>query len=84
MMPMNDPFGSMQSFMGKFSQFTQNPLQYMMQSKMNIPQNMSNPQEIQQYLLNSGQINQSQMNWAQNMARQIQSNPMFKQMMGNK
>lgn len=80
---MFDPFGSMNGFLGKFQQFAQNPLSYMMQSRMNIPQNMQNPQEIQQYLLNSGQINQSQMNWAQNMARQIQSNPMFQQMMGN-
>lgn len=80
---MFDPFGSMNGFLGKFQQFVQNPFAYMMQSRMNIPQNMQSPQEIQQYLLNSGQINQSQMNWAQNMARQIQSNPMFQQMTGN-
>ena len=81
---MYDPFGNMNNFLGGFQQFVQNPLQYLMQSKMNIPQNMNSPQEIQQYLLNSGQINQSQMNWAQNMARQIQANPMFQQMMRNK
>ena len=81
---MNDPFGNFQNFMGRFQQFAQNPMSYLMQSRMNIPQNLQNPQEIQQYLLNSGQINQSQMNWAQNMAKQIQNNPTFKQMMGMK
>ena len=82
---MFDPFGNMSNFMNQFNQFRQNPLSYMMQSKMNIPQNMQNssPQEIQQYLLNSGAINQSQMNWAQNLARQIQSSPTFQQMMRN-
>jgi len=82
---MFDPFGNMNNFMNQFNQFRQNPMQFLLQSRMNIPQNMQNssPQEIQQYLLNSGAINQSQMNWAQNMARQIQNSPMFQQMMGN-
>lgn len=85
MMPMNDPFGSMQGFLNGFSQFAQNPVQYFVQRNINIPQDIQNdPQQIQQYLLNSGRINQSQMNWAQNMARQIQQNPMFKQMFGPK
>lgn len=85
MMSMNDPFGSMQGFINGFQQFAQNPINYLMQRNINIPQDIqNNPQQIQQYLLNSGRINQSQMNWAQNMARQIQQNPMFKQTFGNK
>ena len=86
-MPMNnlDPFGNMNNFLGSFQQFAQNPIQYMMQKNVNIPQDIqNNPQQIQQYLLNSGRVSQSQMNWAQNMARQIQNNPTFKQMFGQK
>ena len=84
MMP-NDPFGSFSNMMNRLNQFRMNPIQFMMQSRLNLPQNMQNssPQEIQQYLLNSGQINQSQMNWAQNMARQVQNNPMFQQFINN-
>ena len=83
MMMQNNPFGNFNNMMNRLNQFRQNPVQYMMQSRLNIPQNLqgSSPQEIQQYLLNSGQINQNQMNWAQNMARQIQNNPMFSQFM---
>ena len=74
-----DPFGSMNGFMNQFQAFAQNPVQYMMQRRFNIPQNIQNdPKQIQQYMLNSGMINQ--MNWAQKTAQQIQKNPSFQQM----
>lgn len=76
-----DPFGSMNGFMNQFQAFAQNPVQYMMQRRFNIPQNIQNdPKQIQQYMLNSGMINQNQMNWAQKTAQQIQKNPSFQQM----
>lgn len=57
------------------SQFRQNPMQMLMQ-KYKIPQNINNPQEIIQHLLNSGQVTQDQVN----RAMQMRNNPMFKNM----
>ena len=79
---MRDPFGSMQAMMQQFQQFRQNPMQFMMQRNMNIPQQFQNdPQGAIQYLMNSGRITQDQYNTANRMARQIQNNPMFQQLM---
>lgn len=80
-----DPFGSMQGFVNQFRGFMGNPMQMMAKNKLNIPQNMQgNPQQIIQQMMNNGQINQEQYNWAQNMAKQIQGNPMFGQLMSGK
>lgn len=84
---MFDPFGSMQGFMNQFSGFMQNPMQFMLQRKLNLPQGidpMQNPQDAIQYLMSNGKMTQSQYNELQNMAKQIQNNPQFIQMMGNK
>lgn len=79
---MYDPFGSMGSFMRQFSGFMQNPIQFLMQRRMNIPQQYANdPRGAIQYLMNSGQMTQEQFTQLQNVARQIQSNPQFAQMM---
>jgi len=78
---MFDPFGSMNGFMSKFQQFQQNPMAFLMQQRMNIPQEYCNdPGNAIQYLLNNGQVTQQQLEWAQNTAAQIQQNPAFKQM----
>ena len=61
--------------MQMISQFKQNPIGMLMQ-KYNIPQNINNPQEIIQHLLNSGQVTQDQVN----KAMQMKNNPMFKGM----
>lgn len=60
--------------MGAYQQFMQNPMG-MLSQKYNIPQNMNNPQDIIQHLLNSGQISQGDVNNAMNM----RNNPMFNQ-----
>lgn len=49
-----------------------NPKQILSQM-YNVPQNLNDPQQIIQYLLNSGQITQDQVNNAMNM----RNNPMF-------
>lgn len=78
-----DPFGSMQGFMGQFQGFMQNPMQFLMQRKLNIPQQYANdPQGAVQYLMNNGQMSQSQYNQLRQMAGQIMNNPQFSQMMG--
>lgn len=81
---MRDPFGSFQGFLGQFRGFMQNPMQFMMQKKLNLPQNinpMQNPQAAIQHLMNNGQLTQEQYNQVQQMARQIQNNPQFQQFM---
>ena len=81
---MFDPFGSMNNFMGRFQQFMGNPMQFMMQNKMSIPQEYANdPGNAIQYLVNNGKIIQQQLEWAQNTAQQIQNNPMFMNMFKN-
>lgn len=82
---MLDPFGNMQSFLGGFTQFMNNPMQYMLQRQFQIPQNMMNdPNKIIQYLMNSGRLTQDQYNWGKYMSNQIQNNPQFKQFFNKK
>ena len=58
----------------QFNQFRQNPMQYMLQKGMNIPQNIgNNPNAIVQHLLNTGQISQQQYNQAAQMARMLRN-----------
>ena len=79
---MTDPFGSMQNMVNQLKQFMGNPSQYLMQGKLNIPQEyMNDPNEAIQYLMNTGKLTQEQYNWANNMAKQIQNNSTFKQLM---
>ena len=57
--------------MQMLSQLKGNPAQMLKQAGYNIPANMNNPQEIINHLLNSGQVNNSRLNMAQQMARQF-------------
>ena len=41
-----------------FQQFCGNPLEFLIKSKLNIPQNVSDPRQIVQYLANTNQIPQ--------------------------
>ena len=54
-------------------QFKQNPLG-MLSQRFNIPQNITNPNDILQYLLNTRQITQQQVN----IAMQMSNNPQFR------
>ena len=82
---MTDPFGSMQGMMNQFRGFIQNPMQFMVQKKLNIPQEMmSNPDTAIQYLLNTGKITQQDYDWAVQYAKQIQRNPDFAKFLNNR
>lgn len=60
------------SLMGNVQQIKSNPVQYLMQRKLNIPpEYASNPQEAVNYLVQSGQVSQERMNWAMQMANQM-------------
>ena len=65
----NNPLG----MLGMLQQLRANPMALLSQ-RFNIPTNMQNPQEIVQYLLNSGQVTQAQVN----NAMQMRNNPQFR------
>lgn len=60
------------NFMSALRNLQNNPMQFLMQRNLNIPQNISNdPNQIIQHLLNTGQISQQQYNQAAQMVRQM-------------
>lgn len=60
------------NFMTMLNQFKQNPMA-MLSRRFNIPQNMNDPNQIIQHLLNSGQVSQEQVN----RVMQMKNNPQF-------
>ena len=64
------------NLMRMYQQLRQNPMQLLAQ-KYNIPQNINDPQQIIQYLLNSGQITQAQLNQAMQMRNDPQLQKFF-------
>lgn len=61
----------MNNMMQMLQALQNNPMQFLMQRRMNVPQNIANdPNAIMQHLLSTGQITQQQYNNANNMARQ--------------
>jgi hypothetical protein len=54
------------------SQYKSNPMAAVMQ-RFNIPRNISNPQDMVQHLLDSGQVTQDQVNNAMRMRPQFQN-----------
>lgn len=63
------------NLMSAYQSFVQNPMQ-MLNQRFNIPQGMNNPNDIINHLVNTGQVNQNQINM-------IRNNPMFQQLMRN-
>ena len=62
-----------------YQQLMQNPSAIL--QKLNIPQEyISDPQGAIQYLMNNGKITQQQYNDANNQLKQMQNNPLFKQL----
>lgn len=57
--------------MQMLAQLKQNPLAVLQKAGFNVPSNINSPQEITQYLMNSGQISQEQYNKARELARQF-------------
>lgn len=64
------------NIMQMVNQYKQNPMALLAQ-RYNIPANLSNPNDIIQHLLNTGQVTQSQVN----NAMQMRNNPMIQQLM---
>ena len=59
----------MNNMMQMLTQLKQNPLALLQKAGFNIPANINNPQQIVQHLTQTGQINQNQINQAQQMAQ---------------
>ena len=51
------------------TQLKQNPLGMLRQYGFNVPQNLNNPNDIIQHLMNSGQLTQAQYEQARQMAQ---------------
>lgn len=64
------------NFLTMLSQFKQNPIAALSQ-RFNIPQNMNDPNQILQYLLNTNQVSQDQVN----RVMQMQNNPQIQQLL---
>ena len=64
---------SMNAIMGMLQQFKQNPMQFLVQRKLNITQgvSMNDPQAILNHLLSTGQISQQQINQAYQTAQRF-------------
>lgn len=71
-MMMNNLFNALGGMnpMMMMNQLRANPLTFLRQSGFNVPDNLSNPNDIIQHLMNTGQINQAQYNQARQMAQQ--------------
>ena len=76
-MEMIDMAGNMNDMMNLYQRFRANPMQFLGQ-RFNIPQNLNDPNQIVQHLLNTGQVTQSQVNAVMGM----RNNPLLKQLLG--
>ena len=71
--------GNINDMLNLYQQFRANPMQ-MLSQRFNIPQNASNPNDIVQHLLNTGQVTQNQVNNVMNM----RNSPLVQQLMSRK
>ena len=63
---------NIQNIQQMLGQIKSNPMQFLLQRKVNVPQNMmNNPQAIINHLVQTGQVNQNQINSAYQMAQQM-------------
>lgn len=58
--------------MQMLQQLRQNPAQMLRQAGLNVPDNLNDPNQIIQHLMNSGQVSQQRYEQARQMAAQLQ------------
>lgn len=63
--------GRPQNPMAMLAQIKQNPMALLQRAGFSVPQNITNPQDIIQHLMNSGQVSQSQINQAMSKAKML-------------
>ena len=61
------------NMLGMLSQLKQNPMQFLLNRRMNVPQgvSMNDPQAILNHLVQTGQVSQDQINRAYQMAQRF-------------
>ena len=69
----------MNNLFSLIQQFSANPLQ-ILQKRFNIPQNLNDPNQIIQHLLDTKQVTQEQVD----NVKQMQNNPLFASMFKNR
>ena len=70
--PFFNAMGGGNNIMQMVQQIKSNPIQFLMQRRMNIPQNIGNdPQAILNHLIATGQISQQQVNSAYQAAQKM-------------
>ena len=69
--PLFGMMGGGMNVMQLLVQFRQNPLAMLQRAGFSVPANISNPQQMIQHLMNSGQISQQQFDQARQMAQQF-------------
>lgn len=60
--------------MQMLQQLQQNPAQMLRQAGLNVPDNLSSPNDIIKHLMSSGQVSQEQYNKAREMAKMFSRN----------
>lgn len=68
---MNNPIQLLQMLQG-------NPADMLRRAGLNLPAGITNPQQIVEHLVRTGQISQERLNQAQQMANQFKSNAQWK------
>lgn len=64
--------GQQMNFTSALQAIKQTPMQFLMQKKFNVPQDIANdPNAIIQHLMNTGQVSQQQYNRANSIAKQF-------------
>lgn len=72
MNPLFSAMNNQPNIMQAAQQLKRNPVQMLLQKKLNVPGNiMNNPSAIIQHLLSTGQISQSQLNSAYSAAQRL-------------
>lgn len=74
--PLYSQFHPQNNMLSMIQQFRQNPMG-MLARRYNIPQNLNNPQDILQHLLNSNQVSQAQIN----RVMQMRNDPQIQQLL---
>lgn len=69
---------------GLFMRFAMNPVQCFNQMGIQIPEECKTPNQMVQYLMNSGRLNQQQYNSIVQQKNEIQKDPQFMSFLNNK
>jgi hypothetical protein len=74
--PLYQQFQPHNNMLSMLTQFKQNPMA-MLSQRFNIPQNMNDPNQILQHLLNTNQVSQAQVN----RVMQMKNDPQIQQLL---